>query len=766
MIFKNLYTYILLVCPFILSGQTINNNFDWFTGNLVGNFWGVSAADLNGDGLDDVIFTNNSGQSIFLMNTGSAFSQTVSPNGTANRSGAFIVDITNNCLSDIFLAGTGSVAFFETVNEPFDSPVNLTNFSVNNTRTVVFSDFNKDGNVDIFVAARGSSNNNRFFVNNGDGTFTQSFQSVFNDFIDTISAVWVDIDNDGYDDLFITNYDSQPNIIYKNLNGTGFQKINNSALALPTFYGVTSSWGDVDGDGLPDVFIGNMGIGDVPQRNFFFKNLGNNNFQEIVIPGMSNVNTFTMGSNLIDIDNDGDLDIILVNGQPGLPAQSKNQVFINQGNNSFIQSTIGDFVLDMGISTGLSVGDFNNDGFLDAAVSNRSPGEPSKIYFNSAHNGHNWVKFNLKSNVGNYHALGAKLKLYSNGGITPQYRSVNPVNGFRGQSSFEVHFGLGPGSNVVIDSLVVQWPMDTTITYYDIAVNQSHALYLHNGNLILEDLDFDLSISCGDTISGLQLNLNDLDFGYELVFASDAQFNNVIGALNLLPLNNNLTQQYFFKNNEDNCFDFVGTITVNLTIDSNVETTTIEYPLSPAQDCITDLFLINEFNPNLGLLNWYAQPDLSALITTGESFSFNTNPISRVYFLDPESLSLDDCEVTFSFIDAASLISNAIQLPQVIDLDNLSEIFSNIFTPNNDKINDCFGVNAVFSEYTDCLELEYINVFNRWGKMIFTQKSPQLDCLWSGVTNSGEFVPEGTYFYEIKIKPIEKPLVGSVLISI
>ena len=124
-----------------------------------------------------------------------------------------------------------------------------------------WGDYDNDGHPDLFIAGF-SDADNMLFRNNGDGTFTQITDgTIVNDGGDSSISNWIDTDNDGYLDLYVTNRRSQKNFLYRN-NGNGtFTKITSGPLANHNIaIDLGSSWADYDNDGDPDLF--DIGLGD------------------------------------------------------------------------------------------------------------------------------------------------------------------------------------------------------------------------------------------------------------------------------------------------------------------------------------------------------------------------------------------------------------------------------------------------------------------------------------------------------------------------
>jgi len=248
-----------------------------------------------------------------------------------------------------------SQSFTKVTNDP---TVNSTTQSYGSS----FVDFDNDGDLDLYVT-NFTNSSNELFINNGNGVFT-----VNNSFIITTTSgsslghSWIDFDKDCDLDLYISNggvNGSQTNQLFIN-NGVSYSLAPAVGFPNTSNNSQTSNWGDYDNDGDLDLFICNM----AGQNNYF---LINNN-------GVFSLNTSSIIStdggtsndaNWVDYDNDGDLDLFVANSN-----NEKNFLYRNNGNSSFTKITSGDIVNDIGTSLGSCWGDYNNDGYLDLYVCN------------------------------------------------------------------------------------------------------------------------------------------------------------------------------------------------------------------------------------------------------------------------------------------------------------------------------------------------------------------------------------------------------------
>jgi uncharacterized repeat protein (TIGR01451 family) len=179
---------------------------------------------------------------------------------------------------------------------------------------------------------------------------------------DSWSSTWVDINNDGWDDLFVSDKSTAgTNYVFQNLMGAGFEQLDASTFAAATT-SVGSIWGDYDNDGDNDVVVINDGL----VASQLYKNNGNGSFTVQSNIGINNAPQYIHGASWVDYDNDGHLDLMFSNYH-----QNRNhEIYHNNGDGSFTKIT--DSVISVG--THRSLGpvwcDYDNDGFQDLFVPN------------------------------------------------------------------------------------------------------------------------------------------------------------------------------------------------------------------------------------------------------------------------------------------------------------------------------------------------------------------------------------------------------------
>ena len=288
------------------------------------------------------------------------------------------------------------------------------------------ADFNNDGWVDLMVPQGGAAHQqNSLLYTNAAGSLVLVTNSIFSSTkANSVACAWGDYDNDGFIDLFVSNFFGQNNSLYHNSGDGTFTLMTNSIVSLDGATSVGCAWGDYDNDGWLDLFVANLGPVD------------------------------STGTSL------------------GL-GMEKNFLYHNNGNGTFTKVTSGSLVTDLGYSTGCAWGDYDNDGFLDLFVSNgwSTKSENNFLYRNNG-NTNNWISFRLVGTVSNRSAIGAKVRLKTTieGKSVWQMREISGGSNYGSQNDLRANFGLGSATNVEL--LRIEWPSGIVQTMTNVPANQ------------------------------------------------------------------------------------------------------------------------------------------------------------------------------------------------------------------------------------------------------------------------------------------------------
>ncbi len=336
------------------------------------------------------------------------------------------------------------------------------------SETASWGDFNNDGYVDLYVTNSAGPLANFLYRNNGDGTMTKiDAGSATSDGFPSRSADWCDFNNDGKLDLFVANEANNVNTLYWNTGNGTFTRDNSSIFTTDLGNSFGSSVGDIDNDGDFDIFVANNGN----QKAFLYRNNGNGTFTKVTDDAAVQQNENSVGSAFGDLDNDGDLDLIVtnafVNGQ-----LLANRMYRNNGSGSFTRVDTGIIANDLGWSYGVAFGDYDRDGDLDVAMAScyGESLQKNALYRNEG-NSNAWLTVKLTGTVSNRSAIGAtvKAKATIDGKQVWQLRQVSGQSGYCGQT-LESHFGFGAAT--VIDSLVVKFPSGKTVVQTNVSPKQ------------------------------------------------------------------------------------------------------------------------------------------------------------------------------------------------------------------------------------------------------------------------------------------------------
>jgi hypothetical protein len=281
-----------------------------------------------------------------------------------------------------------------------------------------------------------------------------------------MGVVWVDFNNTGRPDIYITN-DSTPKYMYRNLGNRKFDEIGlQSGTAVSEDGSEQASMGIAIGDynhtGRPSIHVTNF----TDENDLLYRNEGNWDFKEDSFPSgvaLPSLPWVKWGTAFVDLDNDGWLDLLTVTGHvypqvDSLPSgggyRQPKLLQMNQKDGNFCDASdeAGKALMERRVSRGLAVGDLFNDGNMDAVIEDLD-GKPM-ILRNHGVPGRHWVSFELEGTKSNRLALNARVKLIA-GGMT-QTSDVLSGGSYLSQNDLRVHFGLGASTK--IDKVQIHWP--------------------------------------------------------------------------------------------------------------------------------------------------------------------------------------------------------------------------------------------------------------------------------------------------------------------
>ena len=526
------------------------------------NGGGVGVGDFNNDGLQDLFFTGTMVDDELYVNKGNFdFEKIDFPNSGSRgfSTGVSIVDINNDGLQDIYVCRTGKGNGTERRNQLYINNGNL-HFteqaqeyniaSDHHSNHAAFFDYDHDGDLDLYVLnhpidfknsqrlrvklnsegkyeriidPKTKFDSDQFYENIGGKYKEVTEQAGVSNYGYGLSVTIVDVNKDGFSDIYVANDYIEPDILYVNQRDGTFKNEVAKYFSHISENSMGSDWADINNDGLNDLIVVDMiaegnyrqktlvssmthdryhnlkNLSYHPQhmRNVVQLNMGTGKFSEIGhLLGVSNTD-WSWAPLIVDMDNDGLKDLLITNGYrrdlsdcdytlyksdslsksktaniqeyltniPETPI--RNYIYKNKGNLEFSDVSEQWGIEKKTYSNGAASVDLNNDGFLDFVVNNVD-GTP--VIYKNEMKGNHYLNIVLKGEENNKDAIGSSVELFSS-----DLYSIELITGHRGYfSSVQkvAHFGLG--DNEVIDSLKIKWanntyslltqiPIDTTL---------------------------------------------------------------------------------------------------------------------------------------------------------------------------------------------------------------------------------------------------------------------------------------------------------------
>jgi len=430
----------------------------------------VGISDMNADYKDDLIFLDKGQDLIVAHQNGPDSEFDLIESGKILEYPAWALslgDLDNDGVNEIFTCGINTYGNIFKLNQMGNYANTQLLFGLTFPQNSNMADINNDGWLDVFVCDERAYND--IYLND------QSGYLVYNDFIDmntipesdnsgNYGSEWVDFDDDGDIDLFITkcmggidspNDPLRLNVLYQN---DGFNYFTEKAGAYGLRNGAqswTGSFADLDNDGDLDCFVSNHDTSHVIYRNIL-----NDTFVDVTSELIPAIQTASIQSALRDFDNNGYVDIYL--------SGNKDFMFWNLGADQWVteENPFG----EPDVFT-FATGDLNDDGFLDLVTSYgqlNETGDYDDIVWINQTNSNHYLKISLMGNVSNRMGVGTKVKAFSELGI--QTRDVKIGESYGTTNSANIHFGLGAVQQ--LDSLIVYWPSGIIDKYYEIPSDQ------------------------------------------------------------------------------------------------------------------------------------------------------------------------------------------------------------------------------------------------------------------------------------------------------
>ncbi|MCK5353309.1 CRTAC1 family protein, partial [bacterium] len=287
--------------------------------------------------------------------------------------------------------------------------------------------------LDLYLANYGVGAKNTLYRNNGDGTFDDVTDAAgVGDRSWSWSAVFSDVNGDGFQDLYVVNgrYPAgEPNHLYMNNGDGSFRDASRESGVEDGNWGLGAAFADVDNDGDFDLFVSNY-VG----PNKLYLNDGSGIFTDVSeVSGLADEG-WGKGPSFGDVDHDGDLDLYLGD------CKLANKLYLNDGSGVFTDVADQNPALknETVRTKGTAFADIDNDGDLDLYVVNW--GVSNRLYRNDQNDGR-FLKISLRGTVSNADAVGARVSV-SRAGKLVGVQEVRTLTGFCSQAPLDLHFGL------------------------------------------------------------------------------------------------------------------------------------------------------------------------------------------------------------------------------------------------------------------------------------------------------------------------------------
>ena len=480
---------------------------------------GACFLDYNNDGFLDIYLIQggkpntldqNLSNQLYQNNTDGTFTNVTSRSGLGDRGcgmGVATGDFDNDGWTDIYVSNFGANILYRNQGDGTFKDVTKSAKVGNNdwSCSCAFFDYDLDGDLDLYVVnyiiydKSSETCTNRktgeveychprnfrpakdiLYRNDGDGTFTDvskasgAYASIP---CRGLGVAIADIDHNGYPDLYIAN-DTDQNFLYLNRKGQ-FRDIaffSGTALNKEGVRegGMGVDIADYNGDGWPDIFVTNT------ETNTLYRSHGDGTFTDVSDEsglGGITANLVGFGTQFLDYDNDGDLDIFVTNGevQDKIDRESgqsiypqRDQLYRKNADNTYTEVSFdsGDYFSHQYVGRGAAFGDYDNDGDTDILVTNCN--QKPVLLRNDGGNRKNWLSIKLVGQKSNRSAIGARALLTCNNRI--QLAEVRSTASYLSSHDRRIIFGLD--QNYHVYKLDIFWPSGIQQTRQNLPVNQ------------------------------------------------------------------------------------------------------------------------------------------------------------------------------------------------------------------------------------------------------------------------------------------------------
>ena len=488
---------------------------------------GVAVFDYNNDGLLDIYVVNGAtmpalvkdgpqySDRLFRNNGDGTFTDVTATAGVAGQGfniGVTIGDHDNDGFEDIFVAGVHRNTLYHNNGDgTFTDVTERAGLAKTDPQYgklwavgATWVDYDRDGLLDLFVVnyvqwdpktepvcEKGGLPDycyprayagvpNSLFHNNGDGTFTDvsAASGIRRSVGKGMAVAAADFDGDGWPDLFVSNDTLPNNLLLNQHNGTFKEAAIEKGVAFTENGAAISGMGvdgrDIDNDGLPDIFETALLNETMP----LFRNLGQVGFEEITFAsGVAHASLAKTGwsNGIYDFNNDGHKDLFaacghVMDAQGSLHATvpQTNIVFANLGKGQFtdVSASAGSALARRGVHRGAAFGDLDNDGRIDAVLTELDG--PLRILHNASPAPNHWLLIRTIGSKSNRDGIGTRIRVVTEDGV--QYNAVSTSVGYASGSDVRVHFGLG--RRALAQEIELLWPSGAQQILKNVKANQ------------------------------------------------------------------------------------------------------------------------------------------------------------------------------------------------------------------------------------------------------------------------------------------------------
>jgi hypothetical protein len=434
---------------------------------FVGYGMGAATGDYDNDGFVDLYVTNFGANALFHNNGNGTFTNVTPQAGVDDprwSTSAAFVDYDRDGDVDLFVC-------------------NYVDFTVASNKRC----FAPTGEPDYCGPQQYHGVPDRLFRNDGNGKFTDLTvaSGIAAAYGPGLGVTCADYNGDGLVDIYVAN-DGAANLLWINKGNGKFEEeglLSGAAYSMEGVpragMGVTA--GDFDNDGDDDLLVTNL----TKEGSTLYRNNGKGLFSDASLEfNLSQPSFMSTGFGVawFDYDNDGWLDLFAANGAVTLmptlrgqayPFHQRNQLFHNEAGKGFkeISAATTPALQLSEVSRAAAFGDVDNDGDIDIVLSNNNG--PARLLLNENRSRQHWLQIKLIGTQDNRQALGAKITLTRKGQLT-LVRRVHTDGSYLSANDDRVHFGLGADAKV--DAVTVEWPRGTRETWTQVKVDALNML--------------------------------------------------------------------------------------------------------------------------------------------------------------------------------------------------------------------------------------------------------------------------------------------------